>query len=181
MNPDGSEVAWWKQAGFVQGLPPLPAEFKASRAEPSSMRPFLLGCLGAFIGGGLLYGTILRPVARWVGEGPVSVAWLVLIPVAGVFAKSWYGQSLLRQRNESWCRMTEEGIEYHEPGRHFKFPWNEIDRVWTDWVSGLGEEQTFDAVVVAAGSRQFRMSARFFTEQEVKWVDGLCKLKAGIE
>ena len=145
------------------------------------MRPFLLGCLAAFLGGGLLLATLAHPLARWVGEGIVGFVWLALIPVAGVFAKTWYGQYLRRYRDEAWCRMTEEGIEYHEPTRHSKFRWTEIDRVWTDWVSGLGEEQTFDAVVVVAGTRQFRMSARFFTEQEVKWVDGLCKLKAGIE
>jgi len=40
---------------------------------------------------------------------------------------------------------------------------------------------TVDAVVVTAGKRKFQMSARFFTEQEVKWVDGICKLKSGVQ
>jgi hypothetical protein len=36
-------------------------------------------------------------------------------------------------------------------------------------------------VEVEGAGGKFRMSARFFTEQEVKWVEGICRLRSGGE
>ena len=128
---------------------------------------------------------MLRPVVDWLGEGTAGLIYLLACPLSGLLAEWWYVWSIRRKRNESWCKLTAEGIEYHEPSKHCKFRWSELDNVWTDWVSGPEDgtfnDKTFDAVVVAAGKRKFQMSARFFTEQEVRWVDGICKLKSGVQ
>ena len=40
---------------------------------------------------------------------------------------------------------------------------------------------TTDVVTVEAPTGRFRMGARFFTDQQVNWVHGLCRLRSGVE
>lgn len=115
-NPDGSEIPWWRRPEFLRSLPALPVEFKASRAEYSSVKPFSLGCLGTLFVGGLLIGTVLRPVVDWLG-GAAFLIFLFVIPLSGVLADWWQGRFIERKGKESWCKLTAEGIEYHEPNK----------------------------------------------------------------
>jgi hypothetical protein len=178
---DGSEIPWWKRPDFLQSLPALPVEFRASHGEWPSGAAWVGACVATFMVGGILMATVLRPVYHWLGEGVFAIFFFGAVILSGVLAERWRGRLVYRHRTESWCRLTEDGIEFHDPKGHCQLRWSDIQKVWNVFDSGQGDDTTFDVVEVVGGGGRFRMSGRFFTEQEVKWVEGICRLKSGIE
>ena len=177
-HPDGADKPWWLQDKFVSTAPALPVEFHSSRAAEADEWNV------AFVAAVAL--AITLPIAMvlslWLESmsGTVFLGAIFVIPVvAGILISRSHERALVRKGAESWIRVTSDGVQYHEPRKSCNFAWAEIRHVWTSWESGAGEDVTYPTVVMVGPCDNFEMSARFFTEQQVRWVNGLCKLHSG--
>jgi hypothetical protein len=175
--PDGADTPWWLQEKFTSAAPSLPLEYRSSRAEDTVGRIWPLAAAVALVPT-ILVTLALSPVLSWIG-GYVVLLCIIVPLIIGVIVDRRCAAALARKGAESWVRLTPDGVEYHDPKRHCYFRWPEIKHVWTSWVSGHGDGETMPSVVVVGRDDEFEMSARFFTEQQVHWVNGLCKLHSG--
>jgi hypothetical protein len=175
--PDGADTPWWLQEKFISAAPSLPLEYHSSHAEDTVGRIWPLAAAVAFVPTVVVTLVPSRAFA-WMG-GYVTLLWIIVPLIIGVIVDRRYAAALARRGAESWVRLTQHGVEYHDPKQHCIFRWSEIKHVWTSWESGHGDGETIPSVVVVGRDDQFEMSARFFTEQQVHWVNGLCKLHSG--
>jgi hypothetical protein len=175
--PDGDDKPWWLQDKFLASAPSLPLEYRSSHAADGPDWSWPLASAVLFVIT-LAITLALAPWLAWAGD---YLFWLcIIVPVAGgVIMSRAKRRAFERKGAESWVRVTQDGVEYHEPCKHCRFAWAEVKHVWTSWVSAAGDGETHPSVVVVGPHDNFEMSARFFTEQEVYWVNGLCKLHSG--
>lgn len=179
-HEDGSDIPWFRRESFLRSAPALPVEFRATRSGDSPGCAFAWAAPLGTVGGGLVTSVLLAPLVRWMGAYVILV-WIAIGAIVGLGVQWRLGRARVRRSQESWCRLSEEGVEFHDPKQHCFFRWSQIDEVWTDWVSGPGEGNAWDAVTACSRQEEFQMTAEFFTEQEVRWVDGLCKYHSGWE
>lgn len=175
--PDGVDTPWWLQEKFTSAAPSLPLEYHSSHAEDTVGWDGFSASAVAFVGI-ILITLVLTPLLAWMG-GYFYLLWIVVPPIIGVIVHRQCASAVARRGAESWVRVTQDGVEYHDPQRHCYFRWPEIKHVWTSWESGHGEGPVYPSVVVVGRDDQFEMGSRFFTEQQVHWVNGLCKLHSG--
>jgi hypothetical protein len=175
--PDGADKPWWLQDKFTSRAPSLPVEFHSSHADdPGELNAIYASAVAL---------AVMFPMTLFVSGalGALNVYVLLLaiiVPIiAGVVVSRRHKRALLRKGAESWVRVTLDGVHYHDPKKTCDFRWADIRHVWTSWQSGPSEDVTYPSVVVVGPHDHFEMSARFFTEQEVRWVNGLCKLHSG--
>ena len=169
-------------------------EFRASRAEITGGSIFWFVCIAAapvvvmairviywFLSLAGEFVPVFGWFTHWVdGDLAFLLVGMPLVVLCGFWAEWRRYWAAKRKRDGSWCRLTPAGVEYCEPGKYCNFRWSEIDSLWSTFDTSTGED-TFDVIEVRAGRQKFRMSARFFTEEEVKLVEGLCRLRSGIE
>lgn len=180
--PDGSEIPWFKQEKFTRTIPKFPIELKPSHAEPLSGCGCGIGMTVTFFAGLLLLSIpavlLPGPLPQPLGD-IVLFGYLGVVLLGGIVNHLRRSSELRRNNDESWCRITEGGIEFKAPDEVFNFKWHEITKLETTFDSGVGDDETHSVVLVYSGARHFRMSARFYTEEEVKLVEGIVRLKAG--
>lgn len=177
-TPAGEDVPWWLQERFISRAPVLPVEFHSSHAdEPDEWNVFYATAVAfAFT---LPIAMILSISIEGI-SGTMFLLAITIIPiVAGIMISRSHRRAVLRQGAESWVRVTPDGVQYHEPRKTCDFRWTDILHVWTSWQSGPSQDVTYPSVVVVGPRDEFEMSARYFTEQQVHWVNGLCKLHSG--
>lgn len=175
--PDGADTPWWLQEKFKRAAPSLPVEYHSSHAEDTVGWDWSLAAALALVPT-MLITLAVESWLEWLG-GYVVLLWIVIPLVIGFIVHRQSARAVARQGAESWVRVTQDGVEYHDPKRHCYFRWPEIEHVWTSWESGHGEGAVYPSVVVVGRDDQFEMGSRFFTEQQVYWVNGLCKLHSG--
>jgi hypothetical protein len=176
VNLDGIDVAQWKRPDYQRTVPTLPVEFRATRAD----KRFASEKLFAYLIVTLLLGPIAMILVfrREVERGLFWLVYLVAIVVIGMGLQRWQRQVRERTRDETWCRLTEHGMEYQEPGTHYKLLWSEIDKV-SNYQAIESEDSILELVQVEAGHRKFLISSYYFTEEEVKQVHAICSLRSG--
>ena len=121
----------------------------------------------------------LRQRGSWNAYGVFFVAWMVVPVIVGMIAERRRRHAVFRKGAESWVRITNNGVEYYEPRQRCHSRWPDVRDVWASWVSGRGEDVVYPSVVVVGRDGEFEMSASFFTENEVRLVNGLCKRHSG--
>jgi hypothetical protein len=174
---DGDDKPWWLQDAFLTRAPSLPVEYRSSHAAdgPDWTWPYASAVLlfATFPVAGVLAGLM-----DW--SGGLFVAVCAFVPlVGGLLISRASRRALERKGAESWVHVTSDGVEYHDPTKDCPISWSDVKHVWTSWVSAAGDGETHPSVVVVGERGNFEMSARFFTEQEVRVVNGLCKLHSG--
>lgn len=174
--PDGDDTPWWLQENFTAHAPCFPVEFHSSHAEVLTGWEWPVAAAALFAA--MIVTLALDSVLDWLG-GYVFLLWLAIPIVVGVTLRRRSIAAQLRRGANSWVRLTPQGVEYHDPQRHCNFRWPEVKHVWTSWESGAGEDVFYSSVVVVGPHDQFEVTARFFTEQQVRWTNGLCKLHSG--
>jgi hypothetical protein len=177
-TPAGDDVPWWLQEKFISQAPALPVEFHSSHAEEPDELNVVYATAVAF--------AFTLPIAMILSisieaiSGMMFLLAITVIPmIAGIVISRSHRRAVIRQGAESWVRVTPDGVQYHDPKKDCDFRWADIQHVWTSWQSGPSEDVTYPSVVVVGPRGEFEMSARYFTEQQVHWVNGLCKLHSG--
>jgi len=179
--PDGTPIPWFKQQKFLATIPPLPIELKPSRADDT------YGC-GCTSGVGIVFvaGLVVTLPLSWLLPDPprlltdtIMLVWIVAAVIAGVITHRRRAIELKRNATESWCRVTEAGLQFKAPDEMYDFKWNEISAIVVEYESGTNEDDSRPALIVTSGARKFRMSSRFYTEEEVRMVEGIARLKTG--
>jgi hypothetical protein len=174
----GDDVPWWLQENFISRAPALPVEFHSSHAEEPD--EWGVAWVAAVTFAVTLPIAMILSISIEAITGAMFLLAITIIPiVAGIVISRSHRRAVIRQGAESWVRVTADGVQYHEPNKSCDFRWTEIRHVWTSWQSGPAEDVTYPSVVVVGPHDEFEMSARFFTEQQVHWVNGLCKLHSG--
>jgi hypothetical protein len=177
-TPTGDDVPWWLQEKFISRAPALPVEFRSSHAAEADEWGVTWVAAVTF--------AITLPIAMILSisieavTGTMLLVAITIIPIiAGIILSRSHRDFLERKGAESWIRVTTEGVRYHDPSQDCDFRWAEIRHVWTSWESGAGEDVIYPTVAVVGPHDNFVMNSRYFTEQQVRWVDGLCKLHSG--
>jgi hypothetical protein len=181
--PDGAEIPWYKREDFLSTLPPLPLEFRASHSEGKGGCAFFVGAVVVFFGVAVLAYPLTYVFPNGLPRPLQDVtlfAYLILVVLGGVYAEVRARRDLRRNATESRCRLTEDSIELHAPGQHHTFRWNQLTKVDGETEPGEAEDESRSVVVIQAGEVTYHLSARFYTEQDVKLIHGICKLKSGV-
>jgi hypothetical protein len=177
-TPAGDDVPWWLQKKFIDRAPALPFEFRSSHAAEAD--EWGVAWVASVTFAITLPTAMIMSISIEGISGTMFLLAVTIIPiVAGLILSRTHERALLRKGAESWVRVTPDGVQYHEPGKNCDFRWAEIRHVWTSWVSGAGEDVIYPIVVVVGPHDSFELNSRFFTEPQVRWVDGLCKLHSG--
>lgn len=176
--PDGRVLEEWEQPGFGSSLPSLPYSINASRAQPGPPGLFGTTCVGIFVGGGVIWLSLQRPLDALHLNGLVTILYLCSVPLGGFLACFVNDQKQQQRAAQSWCRVHDDGIELSEPGKHCTLRWNEVRDVFRSWESGFSEDETYPvAHIQGPGNQKILIRARFFRDDEVETLYRICKLK----
>jgi len=146
-------------------LPDLPAEFKATREVKTDdmIIPVVVGFglalpfayLFAFVFQFILGSSFAFVLAELIG-GCIGT-WQVI---------KWQSDRARKTKESSLCRLTEQGIEYRKGNSAHDLRWEEIKAV--RWDSDVrAEDDSYDVIVVDGPNGKFRISAFFFSEEDV--------------
>jgi hypothetical protein len=175
--PDGDDIPWWLQETFIRSAPALPLEYHSSHVGDLSGGEGIIAGVVAFVAAMVITSIVAERVP--LSGGVAVLIWFAAGVTVGRIVGRRFRRALERKGAESWVRVTAEGVEYFEPAKHCAFHWDEIKHVWTSWEGGPSDDAPYATVVVVGPDGEFEMSSRFFTEQQVHWVNGLCKLHSG--
>lgn len=142
--------------------PNLPIEFQASRLDKDGKTaiPVTLIILGLIAVGFVVDGLKL--------PGLIAVPMFLSVPVVVIVMWVRRGQIDQLKSRECWCRITEDGIEYKEPGASYSLRWNEIEQATRACDTGVSEDDALrPTLTISGGSKKFKISACYFTDEEV--------------
>lgn len=182
-SADGRELEWWEQPAFVSRVPDLPWEIRASRVQPGpggGLGGILTISFAVFLVLGIFYGLILYPIfiALKIDDGILGILFLLSGPSGAWMMYRLRESGLERKGSESWCRMNEDGIEFHEPGKSGRIRWSEIKDVYSLSDSSPDEDSPYDVTEIQGrNGKKIRLSAQFYTDQEVRTAFGICMLR----
>ncbi len=180
---EGTEFDWWEQPSYIRTLPELPWEIEASRVQPGiggGLGGFLAVCFLVFMVIGIPYSLVVQPLLKsWkIDDAIPALLFLAFLPVGAFGLYALRDARLARKSRGSWCRLTEEGIEFHEPGNAGKILWSEVKDVRSDIDPTPDEDSSYEVAEVSGINRKkIRISSQFYTDQEVKMAFALCMLK----
>lgn len=142
--------------------PSLPIEYKASRLDKDGKTaiPVTLIVLG-MLAVALMVEALKLP-------GSFAIASYVVVPALVIYF--WVKRGMVDQEKARtcWCRLTEDGIEYKEPGRSYSLRWNEIENAMRACDTGVAEDDALRPTLTVKGRNQkFKISACYFTDDEV--------------
>lgn len=157
---------------FLQELPPLPLEFKAVRAEYRDdwWPPLLTGFIFTLLGLHLLslpFDSLLRSMnlrdAVAIGIVLIAVAVAVFLVI-----RNWAHHTHVMQ--VSWCRLSDDGIEYNDHKGKVFIPWTQITEVDVGRERKSAEDgnnTTWETVHVRFGNKKIQLSSRYFGDDPV--------------
>lgn len=182
-SAEGRELEWWEQPEFANHVPEFPWAIKASRVQPGpggGLGGFLCVCFALFLLFGLVYSMAIEPIfkALRLDDGTGALIFMLSLPAGAWSLYRWRDSRLAQKGRESWCTLTTEGIEFNEPGNSGKIEWSEIKNIRSDSDSSPDEDHSYDVTeIVGTNNRKIRISAQFYSDQEVKRVYGICQLQ----
>ena len=175
--PEGRELEEWERPEFGCDLPVLPYSINGSRSQPGLRGLFIGTCVAVFVGGGIIWLSIEPLLNSLHINDLVALLYLCSVPLGGVIACSMSDRRS-KQKEQSWCKVTEQCIEYCSPVEHFIFRWNEVSSVVRSREPGVTRGGGYSVTQIQGpGSRKIEVSGRFFKDEEVETLYRICKLR----
>lgn len=162
-----------------QELPVLPLEFKASRAEFHDS--IWLNLMFVIVGLVVIFGTIGRIIPEGVKAPAAVTDWLDILFLPIMIALAIGVTRLKRAHHQrisaqTRLRLSDDGIEFRDHRTNCTVSWNDVQSVALD-SEVIAEDDCPDAIVIRSKKANFRISARFFTEEEVGTAQRIIKQK----
>jgi hypothetical protein len=158
----------------------LPVEFRASHADRRSdwisstvmgvlAVAITLGVLATILPGSALPDSVLVPVAGLL---------FVAVPIGcGLFHWSYHTNVM----SKSWCKFTKDGVEFNDQNGRKYFPWADITAVHINVEKGYQAsgppKYTWHLIEVSSRNQKFKISSRYFTEEELMEMRRIFKFK----
>lgn len=145
-----------------QPSPNLPIEYTASRLDKDGKTaiPVTLIVLGLIV--------VAFAVDAMKLPGSFAIACYIGVPAVVIYF--WIKRGMLDQQKSRtcWCRLTEDGIEYKEPGASYSLRWDEIEHAARACDTGVAEDDALRPTLTIKGrNKKFKISACYFTDSEV--------------
>ncbi len=142
--------------------PHLPIEYTASRLDKDGKTaiPITLVIVGLVV--------VALVVNAMKLPGSFAVACYIGVPAIVIYF--WVKRGMVDQQKSRscWCRFTEDGIEYKEPGAHYSVQWNDIQHATRACDTGVAEDDALrPTLTIKSRNQKFKISACYFTDDEV--------------
>lgn len=145
-----------------QPSPQLPIEYTASRLDKDGKTAVPV----AFIVISLIAIALIADAFNLPGS--FVIACYICIPAVVIYLWIRRGTIDRKKSRSCWCRLTDDGIEYKEPGASYSLRWDEIEHAERACDTGVAEDDALRPTLTIKGrNRKFKISACYFTDDEV--------------